>query len=94
MLCVYVPYAVLSLAALSIQCIPSVDARSMSQVLVLGPLTFLRPLVALAGVVFAMSGVMEPPIYLAIIGRLSMQPFFDMVSRYPDFASRHASLRD
>lgn len=98
MLSVYVPFAVICLVALSLQCIHSVDARSMSQVLILGPFTFLRPLVALAGVVYAMSGAMESPIYLAVIpvmiGMLCMQPFFDMTSRYPNFASRHASLRD
>jgi hypothetical protein len=50
MLMVYVPYAAVALMALAVRLLPSVDFRSATSVFVLGPLTAVRPLVAVAGV--------------------------------------------
>jgi hypothetical protein len=52
MIYVFVPYAVLVLVFLTFRLIPSVDVRSATSVMVLGPMTAARPFVALAGVLF------------------------------------------
>ncbi|HKF21641.1 MAG TPA: hypothetical protein VKE93_08735 [Candidatus Angelobacter sp.] len=52
-LLVYGPYAVVALLAFGVRLLPSVDFRSATSVFVFGPLTALRPLVAFAGVVYA-----------------------------------------
>jgi hypothetical protein len=51
-LCVYVPYAVVGLIAFVIRLLPSADLRSATSVFIFGPMTALRPIVALAGVVY------------------------------------------
>lgn len=94
MLCVYLPYAALVGVALWIRCIPSVDARTMSQVVVLGPMTFARNVVAVAGMIYAATGVKHIEVMLAIVPivlmMLMMQPFFDKINRYPDFKQRQS----
>ena len=50
MLYVFLPYAVLVLANLAVRAVPSVDLRSATSVLFLGPLTALRPFVMILGV--------------------------------------------
>jgi len=55
MLWVFVPYAVLVLANLALRLIPSTDIRSATSVLMLGPLTAMRPVVMIAGVLFGIS---------------------------------------
>jgi hypothetical protein len=54
MLSVYVPYAVVVLAAFAVRAVPSVDVRSMTSTLVFGPFQFVRPLVVVAGVVWGL----------------------------------------
>jgi hypothetical protein len=49
---VFVPYAVLVLLFLTFRLIPSVDVRSATSVMVLGPMTAARPFLAVAGVLF------------------------------------------
>ena len=53
MLYVYVPYAVIILIAFLVRIIPSVDLRSITSTVIFGPFTLLRPLVAFAGVAWA-----------------------------------------
>jgi hypothetical protein len=55
MLLVFLPYAALVLVSLALRLIPSTDVRSATSVLMLGPLTALRPLVMIVGVVYGIS---------------------------------------
>lgn len=91
----YIPYAVLTVVALLVRCFPCVDTRSLSMVLVLGPFTFLRPLVALAGVASAYIHVRRPEVLWTLIPTvilmLLMQPFFDRRNRYPNFGTTNAA---
>jgi hypothetical protein len=50
MLWVFLPYAALVLINLALRLTPSTDVRSATSVLMLGPLTAIRPLVMVAGV--------------------------------------------
>lgn len=68
MLRVYAPYAVLIALAFAIRLIPSVDVRSLTSILVFGPLTFLRPAVAVAGIVAAWLAAPRPSLLLAGAG--------------------------
>lgn len=52
MLWVFVPYAALVIFNLALRLIPSVDVRSLTSVVMLGPLTAIRPLVMTAGVLY------------------------------------------
>ena len=51
---VYLPYAGVIGLAFAVRAVPSVDVRSLSSVVVFGPLTLVRPLVAVAGVAWAL----------------------------------------
>lgn len=55
MLWVFLPYGVLVLFNLALRLIPSTDIRSATSVLMLGPLTAIRPLVMIAGVLYGIS---------------------------------------
>lgn len=55
MLWVFLPYAVLVLFNLVLRLIPSTDIRSATSVLMLGPLTAIRPLVMIVGVLYGIS---------------------------------------
>jgi hypothetical protein len=55
MLWVFLPYAALVLFNLLLRLIPSTDIRSATSVLMLGPLTAIRPLVIIAGVLYGIS---------------------------------------
>jgi hypothetical protein len=55
MLWVFLPFAVLALLNLALRLIPSTDIRSATSVFMLGPLTAVRPLVTIAGVVYGIS---------------------------------------
>jgi hypothetical protein len=57
LLMVLLPYSVPFVLALLLTAIPSVDSRSILNVLVFGPFTLLRPFVGLAGVAWAFAGV-------------------------------------
>lgn len=50
---VFIPYSLLFVTALVLRSIPSVDFRSILNVLVFGPFTLLRPFVGVGGVVWA-----------------------------------------
>jgi len=54
MLLVYVPYAVVVLAAFAVRAFPSVDVRSLTSTLVFGPFQFARPFVVVAGVLWGL----------------------------------------
>jgi hypothetical protein len=58
MLLVYVPFALIILLALLARSIPSVDIRSITSTLIFGPFTLIRPLVAIAGLLY---GVLSAP---------------------------------
>lgn len=58
MLVVYVPYAAIILIAFIFRLVPSVDIRSITSTLIFGPFTLIRPLVAVAGLVY---GVLAAP---------------------------------
>ena len=55
MLRIFLPYAAFVLGSLALRAIPSTDIRSASSVFLLGPLTAIRPLLMLAGVVYGIS---------------------------------------
>ncbi len=52
MLWVFIPYAGVVLLALALRLVPSTDIRSATSVMVLGPLTGVRPFVMIAGVTY------------------------------------------
>ena len=54
MLAVYVPYALVVLAAFAVRAAPSVDVRSLTSTLVFGPFQFIRPFVVVAGVAWGL----------------------------------------
>lgn len=56
MLWVFVPYGALVIGNLAFRLIPSVDVRSLTSTLMLGPLTALRPLVMMVGVLYGIWG--------------------------------------
>lgn len=61
MLCVFLPYAALVLLNLALRLVPSTDIRSATSVLMLGPLTAIRPLILITGVLYGISasGLLE-----------------------------------
>src|SRR6266853_5118985 len=58
MLFVYIWYAALIMLAFLVRAIPSVDFRSLTSTVIFGPLTLIRPLVALGGII---SGIAAAP---------------------------------
>ena len=64
MLTVYVPYAVIIFLAFAARAVPSVDIRSITSVLIFGPFTLIRPVVAAAGVVWGVLAAPRPAILL------------------------------
>lgn len=56
MLWVFGPYAALVIFNLAMRLIPSTDVRSATSVMMLGPLTAIRPLVMIAGVLYGIWG--------------------------------------
>jgi hypothetical protein len=62
MLIVYLPYAGLFVFALLVRLIPSVDVRSVTSTVILGPMTFVRPIVAVLGVLSAINASPSPEI--------------------------------
>lgn len=56
MLRIFIPYAALVLFNLALRLLPSTDIRSATSVLMLGPLTVIRPLVMATGVLYGISG--------------------------------------
>jgi hypothetical protein len=68
MLIVYVPYAAVIFLAFALRAVPSVDIRSITSVLIFGPFTLIRPVVALAGVLWAM--LSAPRLATVLLGLL------------------------
>jgi hypothetical protein len=64
MLVFYIPYAAVILVAFLARWIPSVDIRSITSTLIFGPFTLIRPLVAVAGLVY---GVLVAPRVATIV---------------------------
>jgi len=60
MLAIYLPYAIIIGLAFSLRAIRSVDIRSITSTVVFGPFTLIRPLVALAGVIWGILGAPRP----------------------------------
>jgi hypothetical protein len=56
MLWIFLPYAALVLFNLALRLLPSTDLRSATSVIMLGPLTAIRPLVMIAGILYGISG--------------------------------------
>jgi hypothetical protein len=52
MLWIFLPYAALVLGNILLRLVPSTDIRSATSVMMLGPLTAIRPLVMIAGVLY------------------------------------------
>lgn len=55
MLWVFVPYAILVVGNILVRLVPSTDIRSATSVMMLGPLTAIRPLVMVAGVMYGIA---------------------------------------
>src|SRR5262249_43521230 len=62
---IYLPYAAIIALAFMMRTLPSVDVRSMTSVLVFGPLTLIRPIVVLTG--FAWAIIRLPRVEVAIM---------------------------
>jgi len=60
MLQIYLPFAVLILSAFAFRLIPSVDVRCMTSTLVFGPLSGIRPLVGIAGLLWGFVAAPRP----------------------------------
>jgi len=79
MLRIFVPYAALVLFNLALRLVPSTDVRSATSVLMLGPLTAIRPLVMIAGVLYGIfsSQLMETRLLgLSILALMLSLEFF------------------
>jgi hypothetical protein len=55
MLWLFLPYAAIVLISLALRAIPSMDIRSATSIFSLGPLTAVRPIVMIAGVLYGVS---------------------------------------
>jgi hypothetical protein len=55
MLWIFLPYAALVLGNILVRLVPSTDIRSATSVMMLGPLTAIRPLIMIAGVLYGIS---------------------------------------
>ena len=60
MLWIFLPYAALVLFNLALRLLPSTDIRSATSVFMLGPLTAIRPLIMIAGVLYGISASRLP----------------------------------
>jgi hypothetical protein len=68
MLIVYIPYAIIIFLAFAVRAVPSVDLRSITSVLIFGPFTLIRPVVAIAGVLWAV--LAAPRFAIILLGLL------------------------
>ena len=86
MLLVYVPYAAMIDLAFVIRALPSVDIKSLTSVVIFGPLTLIRPLVAAAGIVLGMLAVPRPSLMMVglvvLALMLSFEPLLDRTVRW------------
>lgn len=83
MLIVFVPFALVVLATLAVRTIPSVDLRSITSVVVFGPLTLARPAVVVAGIAFAFytapSYALLPAFLLILTLMLGLERFIGLL---------------
>jgi hypothetical protein len=89
MLAIYIPFAAVILTCLALRAVPLVDVRSMTSVLVLGPLTGARPLVMGLGVLVAilrMSSLEAKLIAAAVLLLMFLTEF--TLDRFADVRSR------
>lgn len=68
MLIVYVPYALIIFLAFAARTIPSVDVKSITSTVIFGPFTLIRPVVALAGIVWGF--LAAPKFAVLLLGAL------------------------
>ena|SRR5262245_412691 len=66
MLTIYIPYALILLFTFLVRATPSVDLRSITSVLIFGPLTLLRPLVVVAGALWGAWAAPGPAILVLV----------------------------
>lgn len=91
MLQVYVPYAVMVFAAFLLRWFPSVDIRSATSVMILGPLTPLRPIVSIAGVLYGIIPAQTVQTcalgVLVLVLMLGIEPFLNRIAQRRQFSS-------
>ena len=68
MLVVYLSYAAILLLSFLARSIRSVDIRSITSTVIFGPFTLIRPLVAIAGLVYAVLG--KPRVEIVVMGAI------------------------
>lgn len=92
MLTVYVPYAVVILLAFLVRWIPSVDIRSITSTVIFGPFTLIRPVVAVAGLVYGVVGALRvETIVLGLIVLAMMLSLEKALTIFRSLAFNHAS---
>ncbi|HEU4594756.1 MAG TPA: hypothetical protein VFS10_06275 [Pyrinomonadaceae bacterium] len=64
MLVVYLPYALIVLITFAVRAAPSVDLRSITSVVIFGPFTLARPVVAVAGLAW---GLLSAPRFASLL---------------------------
>ncbi len=64
MLVIYIPFAVVILTAFVVRLIPSVDIKSITSTVVFGPFTFLRPIIGVIGIIYALIAVLKISVFL------------------------------
>jgi hypothetical protein len=78
---VYIPYTMLFMFAMCVRWIPHVDFKSATSILILGPLTFIRPMVAIIGIAVAIFFSPHAELFalgtLAVFCMLSFEFFLD-----------------
>jgi hypothetical protein len=85
MLWVFLPYAAAVLLNLALRALPSTDIRASTSVMVLGPLTGLRPFVMVAGVVYGVraSHLLETKLLglFVLTAMLLLETFLDRIAK-------------
>lgn len=84
MLWVFVPYAAVIFGSFAVRALPSTDLRSATSVMIFGPCTALRPLVAIAGVLYGVipsSRWETKALGVLVLGlMLSLEPLLDRIA--------------
>jgi hypothetical protein len=84
MLWAFLPYAAAVLINIALRALPSTDIRASTSVMVLGPLTGLRPFVMIAGVVYGVwsANLLETKLLgiLVLVGMLSLETFLNRIA--------------
>jgi hypothetical protein len=84
MLWVFLPYAAAVLINIALRTLPSTDIRASTSVMVLGPLTGLRPFVMIAGVLYGVwsASLLETRLLgvFVLLGMLSLETFLNRIA--------------